>query len=118
MTQGQLELLDEPRMDENQHRKYVAILVKRLKNNLVEDTKKQAYVALIANDMKVKGELFNDNFGNYYVGCTVLKGIKYSEAENEILVFKLSKNIQDFLAKRLTPIVNELDKKRRGYYAK
>lgn len=118
MTQGQSELLDELRTNENQQRKYVAILVKRLKNNLVEDAEKQAYVALNANDTKVKGELFNDHFGNYYVGCTVLKSIKYSEAENQMLVFKLSNNIQDYLTKRLTPIINELDKKRRDYYAK
>lgn len=117
MKVRQLTLLDEQCLEELQQTKYVVILVKELKNNLVQPTKKQAFVCLKSSEMKVKGELFDDCLGNHYVGCKVLNGIHYSEAGNQIPVFKLPNNIQDYLAKQLTPIINLLDQKRRNYYA-
>ncbi|MGC8257400.1 hypothetical protein ACP2X5_05850 [Leuconostoc mesenteroides subsp. jonggajibkimchii] len=117
MKVRQLTLLDEQSLEELQQTKYVVILVKELKNSLVQPTKKQAFVCLKSSEMKVKGELFDDCLGNHYVGCTVLKSIHYSEAGNQIPVFKLPNNIQDYLAKQLTPIINLLDQKRRNYYA-
>ena len=110
MKARQLTLLDEHSLQELHQTKYVVILVKELKNNLVQPTKKQAFVCL-------KGELFDDCLGNYYVGCTVLKGIHYSEAGNQIPVSKLPNNIQYYLTTQLTPIINLLDQKRRNYYA-
>lgn len=117
MKARQLTLLDEHSLQELHQTKYVVILVKELKNNLVQPTKKQAFVCLKPNEMKVKGELFDDCLGNHYVGCTVLKGIHYSEAGNQIPVSKLPNNIQYYLTIQLTPIINLLDQKRRNYYA-
>ncbi len=117
MKVRQLTLLDEQSLQELHQTKYVVILVKELKHNLVQPTKKQAFVCLKPDEMKVKGELFDDCLGNHYVGCTVLKGIHYSEADNQIPVFKLPNNIQDYLTTQLTPIINLLDQKRRNYYA-
>lgn len=117
MKVRQLTLLDEQSLQELQQTKYVVILVRELKNNLVQPTKKQAFVCLKPNEMKVKGELFDDCLGNHYVGCRVLNGIHYSEAGNQIPVFKLPNNIQDYLTNQLTPIISLLDQKRRNYYA-
>ena len=117
MKVRQLTLLDEQSLQELHQTKYVVILVKELKHNLVQPTKKQAFVCLKPDEMKVKGELFDDCLGNHYVGCTVLKGIHYSEADNQIPVFKLPNNIQDYLTTQLTPIINLLDQKRRNYFA-
>lgn len=117
MKVRQLTLLDEQSFQELQQTKYVVILVKEIKNKSVQPTQKQAFVCLKPNEMKVKGELFDDYLGNHYVGCTVLKGIHYSDTGNQIPVFKLPNNIQDYLAKQLTPIINLLDQKRRNYYA-
>lgn len=117
MKVRQLTMLDEHSFHELKQTKYVVILVKELKNNLVQPTKKQAFVCLKTSEMKVKGELFDDCLGNHYVGCTVLKGIHYSESGDQIPVFKLPNNIQHYLVNQLTPIITLLDQKRRNYYA-
>ncbi|MGQ2286949.1 hypothetical protein ACT5YT_06755 [Leuconostoc suionicum] len=117
MKVRQLTLLDEQILHELQQTKYVVILVKELKDNLVQPTKKRAFVCLKPHEMKVKGELFDDCLGNHYIGCTVLKGIHYSDSGTQIPVFKLPNNIQDYLTKQLTPIISLLDQKRRNYYA-
>ncbi|MGX4593336.1 hypothetical protein JNUCC76_05275 [Leuconostoc sp. JNUCC 76] len=117
MKVRQLTLLDEQSLHELQQTKYVVILVKELKDNLVQPTKKRAFVCLKPHEMKVKGELFDDCLGNHYIGCTVQKGIHYSDSGTQIPVFKLPNNIQDYLTKQLTPIISLLDQKRRNYYA-
>ena len=117
MVNTQLTLLDDQSLRELRQNKYVVILVQELKHNIVQCKKKKAFVCLNACDMKVKNELFDDCLGNHYVGCTILKGSHYSSAGDQIPVFKMKLNIQDYLAKKLEPIIDELDQKRRSYYA-
>ncbi|MSB65611.1 hypothetical protein [Leuconostoc lactis] len=117
MTITQLTLLDDQSFREIRRSKYVVILVQELRNNIVERKKKKAVVCLNAYDMKIKNELFDDCLGNRYVGCTLLKGSHYSSTDAQIPVFKIKLNIEDYLAKKLVPIIDELDQKRRNYYA-
>jgi len=117
MRGKQLTLLDDQSFKELGQNQYMIIQVKPLNDDAVEDKKLQAFVCLKSDEMNVKGIIFDDCLGNHYVGCRLLKKETYNEKSNQIPVFKLPNNIQDYLINQLTPIISLLDQKRRNYYA-
>lgn len=117
MRGKQLTLLDEQSFKELEQSQYMIIQVQPLADNGVANKKLQAFVCLKPDEMHVKGLMFDDYLGNHYVGYRLLKKESYHEQANQIPMFKLPNNIQDYLSKQLTPIISLLDQKRRNYYA-
>ena len=117
MKEQQLSLLSRIELAEISKAKPCVILVRAFYENHVSIEKILALVNLTEAQMKVKGRLFKDRFGELYVGCAPIQNPKNTILNNAIPLYRTEETLSLKLEKDVNKIKLLLKQKRRYYYA-
>lgn len=117
MKEKQLSLLSRVELAEISREKPCVILVRACYTNRVSIEKIFALVNLSEAQTKVKGRLFEDRFGELYVGCALIQNSKNTVLNDAIPLYRTEKTLASKLEKDVNKIKLLLQQKRRYYYA-
>ncbi|WP_349535062.1 hypothetical protein [Leuconostoc citreum] len=117
MKRQQLSLLSRSEIADISKEKPCVILVRAYYDDHVSKDKIYASVNLNEAKTKVKGRLFKDRFGYYYVGCALIQKPKNTVLNKTIPVYRTEETLTSKLQNDVSQIKTILKQKRSYYYA-
>lgn len=118
MRTSQISLLDKAIMKSLVGDREAPIIIQQLQSTGLSSKKIKALVYLVSGETEVRDKIFEDIYGQQYVGIKFVQDDLISQRKKYLPVHHTDQKLSDILKSETQPIQTKIAEIRRNYYAK